>query len=496
MGVTQLMRQRGSASTIRAVLVLFTSALLGSGIAPCVASEAPVHQGELQDPAPFPVPRILEPNVAFWTRVFSEYSRYQSVIHSASQPMRVYEILDFRDQASLLSGTRARAKQVRAEREAIKRIAGLLRRVDRKKDRPALLDAQERRVFDMFAGDDNPARFRRAAADLRVQRGVREKMSQALRVSGKYLPSMETVFQRAGLPISLTRLPLVESSFDEKAYSKAGAAGVWQFMPASARIYMRLDEVVDERVDPWVSTEAAARHLKDDYALLQDWPLAITAYNHGRYGIARGLKTVNGSSLADLVERYRGKRFGFASRNYYAEFLAAVSVERDHAKHFGELRREDPLAFEEVRTGDHYLSYETLVRASGVDEATFRRFNPAFRSNIVKGRLRVPPRQTLRLPPSHAAEFSATLASVDSSELHDRQARVAKRVKKGKSRHSKAVKVGRKPSGHRTHRVRAGQTLSGIALRYGISLRTLCKVNGLGRKSVIRPGQRLRIPRA
>src|SRR5687767_10658735 len=111
------------------------------------------------------------------------------------------------------------------------------------------------------------------------------------------MPKMEAVFRDMGLPVELTRLPFIESSFNVKAYSHVGAAGIWQVMPSSARLYMRLNDTVDDRRDPWFSTEAAARHLADDYRLLKSWPLAITAYNFGRNGMARAAATVGSRDI-------------------------------------------------------------------------------------------------------------------------------------------------------------------------------------------------------
>jgi membrane-bound lytic murein transglycosylase D len=280
---------------------------------------------------------------------------------------------------------------------------------------------------------------------------------------------MEAVFESYRLPKRLTRLPLVESSFNVEAYSKVGAAGIWQFMPSSARIYMRLDEVVDDRADPWFSTEGAARHLKDDYDALQSWPLAITAYNHGRGGVAGGLRKVQGDGLEDLIARYRSRQFGFASRNFYAEFLAASDIERDYRKHFGEVARKEPLRFDTVQTGD-YVAYETLRRLSGMDEDTFSRFNPAYRPDVIEGKLHVPPGHTIRIPAGQAETFRAAYASLAPGERYEQQ---------------KLYYV--------QHRVRKGDTLGRIAKRYGVSVSSVRGVNiGIGKK--LKVGQIVRVP--
>ena len=102
-----------------------------------------------------------------------------------------------------------------------------LRRVHLMRDKPEQLNPIERKVHDLFADSSDPMRFRNAIGTFRAQRGLREKTERALRVSGQYLPKMEAIFAAEGLPVALTRLPLVESSFNVEAYSKVGAAGLW-----------------------------------------------------------------------------------------------------------------------------------------------------------------------------------------------------------------------------------------------------------------------------
>ncbi len=481
---------------------LILLALLTTGASAQSTPERSGTDDARTEDALFPRPVILRPRIAFWTNVFGHYSRRQSVIHSAAYPERVLEVLDFRDQALTKGRGQVSRAQSLAEGKTKTRYRKLLLSVHAKQRSGAPLSGEERRVYDLFAGIDDPDRFRRAAAEVRAQRGVKERTAAALQSSGKYLPEMEAIFEREGLPRRLTRLPLVESSFNEAAASGAGAKGIWQFMPSSARIYMRLNKVVDDRADPWFSTKAAARHLKDDYALLGDWSLAVTAYNHGRAGVAKGLRVVQGNSLADLIERYRNPRFGFASSNFYAEFLAASDVERAHEEFFGRIERQAPVRFDEVKTERGYIPYRTLVRLSGSDEKAFRQLNPSYRKSVISGKLYVPPGHTVRLPPGAATAFRTSLAALGASELYDRQRiehRGAHNARKGHTRRdAKLVKVKATSSARRmrTHRVRAGETLSQLAARYGVSTASLRRMNRLRHAGHIRAGQKLRIPRS
>jgi membrane-bound lytic murein transglycosylase D len=510
------------------------------------ASVAP-SAASLDDPR-FPRLPVLAPQVAFWTRVFAEYSEYQSVVHSTDDVRKIYTVLDFSPQATALDAAALEALRAREEKRARERIDELLARVDALKNTPQKMDAEERRVYDLYANSDDPQRFRRAIGTFRVQRGLRERTAQALIAAQRYWPAMERIFAAYGLPTRLTRLPLVESSFNLAAYSKVGAAGLWQFIPSSARLYMRLDEIADQRRDPWFSTDAAARHLRDDYDALQDWPLAITAYNYGRAGLLRALERIGGHSLADLLARYEDPRFGFASRNFYAEFLAACDVERDAQKYFGVLPRDKPLSFETVETRD-YVPYATLRRLSGTDPNTFRALNPSFSEAVVAGRLYVPPGQIIRVPAGTGDQFRQAYAALGEDQRFDRQRAyyLAYTVERGDSlgklarryhvsvqallaanelkkpllrvgqtlkippREASALELAERARPHalkvatqapgadasavRLHRVRAGQTLSQIAERYRTTVHRLRQLNGLEDADFLRVGSLLKVPR-
>lgn len=415
----------------------------------------------------FPRYKALQPKVDFWTAVFATYSENQSVVHSALYPHKVLKVLDFRDEKARLDERSYATLRAREEKRAKEDLEHLLHAIDTKRNDPASMSTEEARVYRLFADVSGPNRFRRMQGTVRIQRGLAERTRHALEVSARYLPYMEGVFRSYKLPTELTRLPLVESSFNLDAYSKAGAAGVWQFIPSTARIYMRMNEVVDERRDPWTSTDAAARHLRDDYAMLGDWPLAITAYNQGRNGIKRSLEKIRGNDLIDLIERNPAKRFGFAGKNYYAEFLAAVDIERQwRAKQAATI---DPIEFEVVETR-HYVPYETLRKLCDADDEVFRRLNPAYRPEVIAGKLYVPPGHLIRVPAGAARDFEVAYARLGAHERFDQQ-RVYFLL----------------------HKVSKGETLGVLARRFGTQSKAIRQANGL-KSDMIRIGQVLKIP--
>lgn len=421
--------------------------------------------------ATFPMPSELEAKVEFWRDVFANYSEHQMVLHDRHNTTIVYKVLDFSDVVPLLDEEELWLHKKKIEKEEKARLKEQLTELAGRLNE-TVLPIELARLKQLFIEHDafDREKILQAADSLRGQRGLREKTIEAIRRSGRYLPFMEETFELMGLPVMLTRLPIVESSFNNAAYSKTGAAGVWQFMPGSARIYMRYDEIGDQRRDPWFSTEAAAKHLRDDFELLQDWPLAVTAYNFGRNGIARALAEIEGDSLVDMIERYEHPRWGFAGKNFYAEFLAAVDVEQNALRYFGPIRRDDPVRFAEIKTR-HYLPYSTLQRISGVSPEQFVDLNPGFSTAVQRGDLYVPPGSRIRVPIQQAKQMQLAHSQLASGEVFSSQR-----------------------SYFRTHRVRRGDTLSGLARRYKSSVKAILQANDLRSRHTIRIGQNLKIP--
>src|SRR5690606_2556111 len=204
-------------------------------------------------------------------------------------------------------------------------------------------------------------------------------------------------FANRGLPPELAVLPHVESSFNPSAYSKVGAAGLWQFMRSTGRRYLRIDSEVDDRLDPFRSTEAAAQLLEYNYRVLGTWPLALTAYNHGAAGMRRAKQATGTDDIEKIVRTYRSRTFGFASRNFYVSFLAALEIDRNPEKYFGKIEPLPEVKFQEVAL-PAYVPVASLVRALGIDQATLREFNPALRPIVWSGQRHVPKGYHLRLP--------------------------------------------------------------------------------------------------
>ncbi len=450
----------------------------------------------------FPQPAALRTQVKFWQKIFGVYSKHQIVFHDPENLARVYSVLDFRDRAA--AGESALVLDI-LMRDAIvrerERIRGVLLRLDARQGNTGGLDDEERKVWDLFGKDKDPRRFAVAAdpARIRTQRGLRERFSEGVRISRRYLAEMEEVFRREGLPTQLTRLPLVESCFDIEAYSKVGAAGIWQFMPSTGRSYMAIGGVIDERRDPLRATRGAALHLKENFDALGSWPLAITAYNHGRAGVRRAVRETGSSDIGVIVKQYRGPLFGFASRNFYAEFLAALAVERNYKDYFGDLTFDPPFRSDEIQLSEA-LAGPAAARCADIPPEELAALNPAVDSAVFAGSGNLPRGYLLRVPPGSAGAFQQRLAQIASDA---RVVAVTPSRNRKASAESGAVRSAtrrRAPgtgtsvaAAHRTHTVRRGQTLSHIAERYQVPLTKLRSANRI-RGNSVKAGQVLKIP--
>jgi membrane-bound lytic murein transglycosylase D len=318
--------------------------------------------------------------------------------------------------------------------------------------------------------------------------------------SWTYLPEIERIFAAAGLPRELTLLPHIESSFHNRAYSHAGAAGLWQFTRGTGQRFLRIDHRVDERLNVRLATMAAAKLLREHYEDLGTWPLAITAYNHGPNGMRQAVDTVGSTDFGTIVERYRGPLFGFASKNFYAEFLAAVEVARNYWKYFPELTPDRSPTVRMAEGGESRATppvrtvattppprQEYRVQAGETLSAIARRFGTTASTlavlNSLQRRDLVKPGQVLMLPPGASSQVAAGSAPPQGTpEPAKRPAPTAPPA----VRRTVVAKV---------YKVRPGDTLWAIAQRFGTTVPTLVAMNNLKQQSV-KAGQVLTLPSA
>src|SRR5579872_1917926 len=289
-----------------------------------------------------PRPPQLERDVQFWIRVYTQVDTNSGFLHDEHNLAVVYDTLHF------APNTSPRERERLVEQDRNKYVAAL-RRIAAANGRP--LSDDDKRILNMWGSEGTPARLLEATDEIRFQLGQSDRFRAGLIRSGAWETHIAETLANLGLPAELAVLPHVESSFNPAAYSKVGAAGLWQFMRSTGRRYMRIDGAVDDRLDPFRSTEAAAQLLAYNYHVLGTWPLALTAYNHGTAGVLRAKETLGTDDIVKIVRNYNGKTFGFASRNFYVSFLAALEVDRDPEKYFGAFDRQSEARSEERRVG-------------------------------------------------------------------------------------------------------------------------------------------------
>ena len=310
----------------------------------------------------------------------------------------------------------------------------------------------------------NGERARIAAANgvdierVKAQRGMKERTAAGIKRSGRYISQIKQIFKDRGLPPELTYLPIVESSYDMGARSSVGALGIWQFMPRTGREYMRVNSVVDERLDPIESSRAAASYLQQAYEFLGSWPLAITSYNYGKGGMARAVAEVGSDNLVDLIEKYNHPNWGFAPKHFYAEFLAAVEIGMNLQQYFPGLELDAPVEIREVELNNK-TTLAALISSSGLSREEFLGWNPALTptSRIVPAGYR------MKLPMDRTTPPLVTVAQVQQATRQPRESPQAQVVH---------------------HRVRRGETLYDIARRYGASVENILQINGLRKAPV------------
>ncbi|HUQ53460.1 MAG TPA: LysM peptidoglycan-binding domain-containing protein [Gammaproteobacteria bacterium] len=411
-------------------------------------------------PELFPRPAALEPAVKFWTRIYTEVDTKSGFIHDDLRLDIVYQTVRWSDDV----GARERRRRVERATESIRTILTKLASGARQN-----LSDDEQRVLKLFPEGTSNAEFRAAAGRLRFQLGQSDRFREGLVRSGAWKPYIHEVLAKNGLPLELAALPHVESSFDPTAYSKVGAAGLWQFMRSTGVRYMRIDHIVDERRDPFFATNAAARLLGDNFSVIQSWPLALTAYNHGLASMRRAVQQQKTTDIATIVAKYQSRSFGFASRNFYTAFLAALEIDSNPDRYFPNLKI-DPPSDTATITVPAFMTVDTLADALNLRESTLRSLNPALTDTVWSGDKYVPQGFELRVPQNTAAVAEARLDAIEPGKLFAAQ------------------------RADREHREQRGDTLSKIAAEYRVSLAALMRINGMTNRSVLRVGQTIMLP--
>src|SRR5882762_9728971 len=280
-----------------------------------------------------------------------------------------------------------------------------------------------------------------------------------LRRAGRYREMISRVLQEEGMPQDLIYLAQAESAFQPLALSRAGARGIWQFVAWRGNQYgLRHTWWVDERQDPEKATHAAARHLRDLYAIYGDWYLAMAAYNCGPGNVQKGIER---TGYADFWELYKRNVLPRETKNYVPIIVALTLIAKD-AAHYGiQAEPEAPAPSDVVKPG-RAIDLRLVAETIDVDVETLRTLNPSLL------RLATPddPSFELHLPAGTTERFSAEIADIPADKWVS----------------------------WRRHRVEAGETLTSVGKKYHVTPVAIAAANNLEHGAALGPGEKLIIP--
>lgn len=462
----------------------------------------------------FPVPSEIQDNVAFWRNVYGEWSRGKIAIHDDEYMGVIYEVTDL--PGPTLAGYTAEQKRFVRSRKDYYRDR--LERLERKVRSGLSPSGREEDLYDKLVDAGGKRAVYGAADRVRIQRGLRERFHRGLEISGRYDTKFREIFRSWGVPEDLAYLPHVESSFQAHARSSAGAAGMWQFTRGTGKLYMTVNATIDERLDPVIAANGAARYLSDAYRKLHSWPLAVTSYNHGQGGMKKA-KAIYGDDIGTIVRHYKGPHFKFASRNFYAEFIAAREVASNPKKYFPEGIAYQASLSEDRLVLRHSIPAPHVASHYGVSTYRLADLNMHWQSRAREGTASLPAGSTVWLPggtlgrvASMPTPLPVVVAKAKSkpkqiqvakAEVEPKPTKIAKT--KAKPKPTKIAKVEPQPQlvknrktasskAAKVHVVKPKETLYRVATYYELSVDELRRLNRMGPKDTnIRPGQRLRV---
>ena len=308
---------------------------------------------------------------------------------------------------------------------------------------------------------------------------LRNKVSYMLAASNFYMPIIEEALEAYDLPMELKYLPIVESALNPKALSRRRASGLWQFILSTGKLYgLENNSLIDDRRDPVKSTWAAARYLKDLYNIYKDWNLVLAAYNCGPGNVNKAIRRTNGAT--DYWAIYHN--LPRETRGYVPAFIAATYVMNYYCEHgICPMEFELPLATDTIQINQQ-LHLQQVADVCGIDIEMLRSLNPQYKKDIIPGNHKP---YALRLPENQIGNFIEKQDSIINYKADKYQS-------KRKTVAIKDTPTTRTSKGATYHKIRQGDTLGGIARRYGTTLAKLRQLNGI-KGNNIRAGKSLRV---
>ena len=305
-------------------------------------------------------------------------------------------------------------------------------------------------------------------------------ISRILGMSQYYFPLIEDELLKEGLPVELRALPIIESALNPTAVSRMGAAGLWQFMPSTGKLYgLEVNSLIDERYDPVLATRAACRYLKDMYAVFGDWMLAIASYNCGPGNVNKAIARSGGGKTFWEIYDYLPRE----TRGYVPAFIGASYAYAYHKQHGIELTEPPlPLAVDTIRV-TKLMHLGQVASTLDLPIEVLRQLNPQYRLDIIPATGK---HYTLVLPQEDACRYIAC-----EEEIQRKDSLYLKE-------YINPVNVAKKraaTSSYLTHTVKRGETLGYIARKYRVSQQTIMRDNRIRNANRLSIGQKLKIRR-
>jgi membrane-bound lytic murein transglycosylase D len=296
-----------------------------------------------------------------------------------------------------------------------------------------------------------------------TKKGEKKFFIESYKRSGRYRPYIVSAFKKAGLPVELSWLPLIESGFKVNALSKARALGLWQFIPSTGyKFGLKRNKYIDGRLDPVKSTKAAIEYLRELHHIFGDWATVLAAYNCGEGQVLRVIRTQNINYLDNFWDLY--ECLPLETARYVPRFLATLHIVNNLEKYgLDSIPVDHPLEYE-IITISKQVHLRNVAKAIGETEKTLIKLNPELRYRIIPD-----DNYPLRVPPDKGQILLAKLDEIPVSRPPQRA--------------------------YVYHRIRRGESLSTIARRYRCSVRSIMRANNLRRSSFIVAGKKLKIPR-
>lgn len=365
----------------------------------------------------FPVPQGYERWIPFWTKVFAEYDSNNLIISDARCPEAIYAVIEIKEQDSHESIFKKKnKKKTDAAANVIEELSSML---DEHIEIKFLQTIDNLKLIYQNCGMNDDIAWHDIR--LKLQRGNRDKLKYAIIRYGLYQNKIKSILREKKLPDDISLLPLIESNYWIFARSKAGALGVWQFMPGTGKKYMKINKYIDERMDPVKSTYAAALYLSQAYSALGSWDVTVTSYNYGNLGMIRAVNTLQTNDLSIILKKYKSRNFQYASRNFYLEFLAVRHIMANLNKYFPNLQMLPPLEYKTFKI-QHNTPLKNLLTTLKIDPQVFKLYNPAFKEEAYRKNVSVPVDTEIYLPPDAENKSKPKLLAMHyltSKELSD-----------------------------------------------------------------------------